>query len=150
MKTTVRKRIFTRATRTNSPTGNKEGTTLPPIGNNSMYNETSCKNFGVNVFVSFQRTEIIQINDITFFRNRFSNPTKRLRSTGQFRFQLILASGQWFSEIITDKKTNYSTTSEERTFLKIEYTEAKYSNKLVYDQIDTALVDMCFGNIMIA
>ena len=35
-----------------------------------MYFETSSNNNGQNVFVFFERTDIIQINKITFYYNR--------------------------------------------------------------------------------
>ena len=38
---------------------------VPPIGNSSMYIDTSSNNHGNNVFVSFERTDNNQINNIT-------------------------------------------------------------------------------------
>ena len=61
-----------KSTKTNNPTGFSGATSLPPIGNNYMYIETSSNNHGNNVFVSFERTDIIQISNITFHYNRFS------------------------------------------------------------------------------
>ena len=58
---------FIRATKTNSPTGDSGATSLPPIGNAFMYIETSGGNNGDGVFVSFERTDIIQITNITFY-----------------------------------------------------------------------------------
>ena len=63
---------FIKSTKTNSPTGHSGATSLPPIGNSFMYIETSSSNHGNNVFVSFERTDIIQISSITFYYNRFS------------------------------------------------------------------------------
>ena len=51
---------FIKSTKTNSPTGYLGATSLPPIGNSFMYIETSSNNHGKNVFVSFERTDIIQ------------------------------------------------------------------------------------------
>ena len=48
---------------------------------------------------------------------------------------------------IIDENYNYSATSGEGTSLKINFTEADYGIKLVYDQIDTALADMGFSNV---
>ena len=58
---------FIKSTKTNSPTGFSGATSLSPIGNAFMYIETSSNNHGSNVFVSWERTDIIQISNITFY-----------------------------------------------------------------------------------
>ena len=64
---------FTKSTKTNSPTSDSGATSLLPIGSAFMYIETSSGNHGHNrVFVSWERTDIIQITNITFYYNRFS------------------------------------------------------------------------------
>ena len=63
--------IFIGTTKTKSPTGNTGATTLPPIGSAFMYIETSGDNHGIKVLVSFERFDIIQITNITFYSNRF-------------------------------------------------------------------------------
>ena len=68
---------FIKSTKTSSPTGDSGATSLPPIGTAFMYIETSGNNNnqnnnGSNVFVTFQRTDIIQITNISFYYNRFS------------------------------------------------------------------------------
>ena len=64
---------FIKSTKTNSPTGHSGATNLPPIGNSFLYIETSSNNHGhERVFVSFERTDIIQISNITFYYNRYS------------------------------------------------------------------------------
>ena len=57
-----------------------------------MYVETSSNNHGhERVFVSFERTDIIQIGDITFCFNRFSILTNDSKKPmGRFRIQLLL------------------------------------------------------------
>ena len=83
---------FIKSTKTNSPTGYSRATTLPPIGNSFMYIETSSNNHGhERVFVSWERTDLIQISNTTFHYNRFSilkNNSKK--SLGRFRIQLLL------------------------------------------------------------
>ena len=64
---------FIRSTKTNSPTGDSGATSLPPIGNSFMYIETSSNNKGNNVFVSFERKDIIEITNISFYYNRYSS-----------------------------------------------------------------------------
>ena len=61
-----KKQNFIKSTKTNSPTGYSGATSLPPIGNSFMYIETSSNSHGKNVFVSFERTDIIQIININF------------------------------------------------------------------------------------
>ena len=63
---------FIKSTKTNSPTSYSGAMRLAPIGNSFMYIETSSNNHGNIVFVSFERTDIIQISNITFYYNRFS------------------------------------------------------------------------------
>ena len=61
-----------KSTKTNLPTGYSGATSLLPIGNSIMYIEISSNIHGKNVFVSFERIDIIQISNITFYYNRFS------------------------------------------------------------------------------
>ena len=64
---------FIKSTKTHSPTSYSGATSLPSIGNSFMYIETSSNNHGhERVFVSWERTDIIQISNITFYYNRYS------------------------------------------------------------------------------
>ena len=63
---------FMRLTKTNSSSSKSGATSLPPVGDSSMYIETSSNNRGPIVFVSWERTDIIQITNITFYQNRYS------------------------------------------------------------------------------
>ena len=78
---------FLKSTKTNSPTGDSGADGLPPIGDSFMFIETSSNNHGhEKVFVSWERTDFIQITNITFYYNRFSILTDdSLKSTGRFR-----------------------------------------------------------------
>ena len=58
---------FIKSTKTTSPTPESGATNIPPIGNAFLYIETSGKNSSNNVYVSFERTAIIQKTNITFF-----------------------------------------------------------------------------------
>ena len=61
-----------------------------------MYMKTSSNNRGNIVFVSFERTDIIQNTNRTFYDNRFSSLTNDLlKSTGPFRIQLLLEDNTW-------------------------------------------------------
>ena len=72
-------------------------TLLPPIRDSFMYIETS-QNISRNekVFVSFQRTDVIHITNITFYYNRYSISTKDLiKSMGRFKIQHMLEYNTW-------------------------------------------------------
>ena len=141
---------FIKSTKTNSPTGFSGAELLPPIGNSFMYIETSSNNHGSNVFVSWERTDIIQISNITFYYNRFSiltNDSKK--SMGRFRIQLLLEDNTWSTQYTIYKNSQYNNTSTEWKLLNLDFTVENYRIRLVYDQIDTPHADMCFSNITI-
>ena len=141
---------FIKSTRTNSPLGYSGATSLPPIGNSSMYIETSSNNHGAIVFVSWERTDIIQISNITFYCNRFSILTNNSKkSMGRFRIQLLLDDNIWSTQYTIDKNTQYSDSEGEWKLLNLDFTVENYGIKLILDQIDTAHSDMCFSNIII-
>ena len=56
---------FIKSTKRNSPIPDSGAMRLPPIGTAFMYVETSSGNHRSNVFCSFERTDIIQITNIT-------------------------------------------------------------------------------------
>ena len=97
---------FIKSTKTNSPTTDAGATILPPIGTASMYIETSSNNNGDSVFVSFERTDIIQITNITFYYNRYSILTDdSKKSMGRFRIQLLFEDNTWSIQYTITKKT---------------------------------------------
>ena len=80
---------FIKSTKINSPSSHSGATSLPPIGNAFMYIERSSNNHGSSVFVSWERTVIIQITNIIFYYNRFSFLTDdSLKNMSRFRIQL--------------------------------------------------------------
>ena len=101
-------------------------------------------------FCSFERADIIQITNITFYYNRFSILTNdSLKSMGRFRIQLLIENNTWSTQFTIAKNTQYSDTSTDCTLLNPDFTIENYGIKLVYDQIDTAHANMCFSNITI-
>ena len=123
---------------------------MPPVGDSFMYIETSSNNNGENVFVSWERTDIIQITNITFYYNRFSILTNdSLKSMGKFRFQLLLDDNTWSTRYNIPKNDRYSDNSTDWTLVSLNFTVENFGNNLIYDQIDTAHADMCFSNITI-
>ena len=142
---------FIKSTKTSSPTNDSGASILPPVGNSFMYIETSSNNHGhERVFVSFERTDIIQITNITYYYNRFSILTNEDKnSMGRFRIQLLLGDNTWSTQYTIDKNTQYSNTSTEWKLLNLNNTTENYGIKLIYDQIYTPHADMCFSNITI-
>ena len=115
-----------------------------------MYIETNSNNHGNNLFVSFERIDVIQISNLTFYYNRFSILTKdSLKSMGRFRIQLLIEDNTWSTRYNIPKNDRYSDSSTQWTKLSLNVTEENYGNKLIFDEIDSAHSDMCFSNIMI-
>ena len=141
---------FIRSTKPNSPTSDSGATSLPPIGNAFMYIETSANNSGSdNIFVSWERTDIIKITNVTFYYNRFSISSASHRSMGRFRIQLLLDDDNWSTRYNIPKNDRYSDNSTDWTLVSLNFTVENYGIKMIYDQIDTAHADMCFSNITI-
>ena len=142
---------FVKSTKTNSPTGHAGATVLPPIGNSFMYIESSGANSGSNIiYCSWERTDIIQITNITFYYNRYSiliNNNKK--SMGRLQIQLLLDNNTWSTLYTITKNSQYTDSPTEWKLLNIDFTVENYGNKMVYDQIDTPHADMCFSNITI-
>ena len=140
---------FLRSTKTNSATGDSGATSLPPIEDSFMYIEPSSNNNGSNVFVSFERKDIIQITNISFYYNRYSSSNQNLKAMGRFRIQLLLEDNAWSTRYNIPKNDRYSDNSTDWTLINSNFTVENYGIKLIYDQIDTAHADMCFSNITI-
>ena len=97
---------FMKSTKTNSPTRQSGAESLPPIGTSFMYIETSSNNHGSdNVFVSFERSVIIQNSNKTFYYKRISILTNEdKKSLGRFRIQLLLEDNSWITQNTIPKK----------------------------------------------
>ena len=118
---------FIKSTKTNSPTGHSGATSLAPIGNSFMHIETSSNNHGNKVFVSFERTDIIQNSNITFYNNRFSILTNiSEKSMGRFRIQLLLGDNTWSTRYNIPKNGRYSDTSTDWTLVNLNFTVENY------------------------
>ena len=141
---------FIKSTKTNSPTGDCGAISLPPFGNAFMYIETSSNNHGDDLFVSFERTDYIQISNITFYYNRFSILTNvSLKSMVRFRIQILLEDDNWTTQYTIAKNSQYSDNSIDWTLLNLGFTVENFGIKIIYDETDTPHADMCFSNITI-
>ena len=143
---------FIKSTKTNSPTGFSGATVLPPIGNSFMYIECSGKQYNTSnddVFVSFERTDILQNSNITFYHNIFPISDITKKGMGKLEIQL-LRNGVWQTEFTIEKDTNISTLSTDWTLLNLNaFSQPNYGIKLLYSEINTAHADMCFSDINI-
>ena len=139
-----------KSAKTSSPTDYSGATSLPPIGTNFMYIETSSGCHGGNGFVSFERTDIIQITNINFYYKRFSILTINwLKSMGRLCIQLLLEGNLWITQYTIPKSTLYGNTSTDWTLLNLSFTIENYGIKLIHDQIDTDLAVMSISKIRI-
>ena len=128
---------FIRATKINNPTSQPGTTSLPPIGESFMYVETSSNDRGhERVFVSWEKTDIIQISNITYFHNGFSNITNdSLKSMGRFRNELFLEDNIWSIRYNIPKNDRYSATSTDWTRVILNFTVKNYDIGIIFDQM---------------
>ena len=115
-----------------------------------MYMETPSRNHGQGgVFVSWERTDIIQTSNITFYYNRYPiSNNDSLKSMGRFRIHFLLAENIWSTRYNIHKNHRYNDTSTDWTLLSLNFTLENFGNKLIYDQIDFAHGDTCFSKFI--
>ena len=140
---------FIRSTKTNSPTGNSGASIQPPIGESFTYIETSSNNFGSNVYCSWERIDIIQVSNITFYYNRFSIQGD-FRAMGRFQIQILTKDNVWLTKFIIVKNEQFSSVSTDWIIFNLNITDENYGVKFVYDQFDSAHADMSFSDIIIS
>ena len=139
---------FIKATKSSSPGNHSGATTVPRIGDSFMYIVRSSNNRGNNVFVSFERTDTIQISNITIYYNRFSILTHdNLKSMGRIRIQLFLEDNTCSTQYTIAKNIQYGDNSTDWTLFNLIFTTENYGINIAFDQIETAHSDMCFSNI---
>ena len=75
------------------------------------------------VFLSWERTDIIQIRSLTFEYNRFSSLNNdSLESMGRFRIQLPLEDNTWSTRYNIPKNDRYSDSSFDWTLVSLNFT----------------------------
>ena len=115
-----------------------------------MYIVTSSSNPGYNVFVIFDRTDVTQITNITFYYNRYSIITNdSLKSMGRVRIQLLLEDNTWSTSYNKPKNDRYSDASTDWTLLILNFSVENYRIKLFCDEIETTRAGMCCNTITI-
>ena len=102
-----------KSTITKSPTGHSGAESLPIVGNVSMYIETSSNYHGCdNIFVKFERTDIIKISNFTFYYNRYSKVADDFKkSMGSILIQLLVEDNTWNTLYTKPKNSQYSNSS---------------------------------------
>ena len=71
------------STKTSAPTGDRGVSSFAPIGLVFWYIETNGSHYGDStVYLSIERTDIIQISKVSFYYNRFSTSIPNRRSMG--------------------------------------------------------------------
>ena len=79
------------------------------------------------MFASFERTDIIQISNISFYYNRFSVLTDNsTNSMGCFGIQLLLEHNTWSTRYNISKNDRYSNLSTDWTLAKSNFTKEYY------------------------
>ena len=115
-----------------------------------MYIETSSNNRGNHTYVIWERIDIIQITNVTFYYNRYSILTDdTIKSMGRLRIEVKLDDDTWSTQYTIAENTQYSNSSTEWSLLNLDITVENYGIRFNYDRIDTAHADMCFSNITI-
>ena len=98
----------------------------------------------------FERTDIIQITNITFYYNRFSVLSSiSLKAMGGFELQLFSEDNKWSIRYNIPKSDQGSDSPTDWTLLNLYFTVENYGIKLIYSQIYTSHADMWFSNITI-
>ena len=117
-----------------------------------MFIETSANNHNTendDVFVSWERTDIIHISNITFYYNRFSTSDAVKRNMGKLEI-LLLRNGSWETFYTIEKNTIFSVDATIWTLLNLDITsQPNYGIKLIYSGLNNAHGDMGFSNISI-
>jgi len=102
------------------------------------------------VFVIFERTDVIQISNITFYYNVFSILINDCKiSMGLFGIRLLSEDNTWNTQYTILKNTQYHSTSTEWSLLNLDFTTENYGIKVIYDELGSPHADMCFSNITI-
>ena len=123
---------FEKSTIPSSPTGQSGAESKPLISTNFMYYETSSDNIGSdNVFVSFERTDIIQISNFTFYFNRYLILFKdSKKSLGRFKIVLLLDNITRSNQNTIPKNSQYSNSSTEWKLLNLDFYYSKLWHKI--------------------
>ena len=138
---------FIKSTMTKSPTGESGPESIPPIGKAFMYIETSQNNHDStndDVWVSFERTDIIHISNITFYYNRYSTSSESLRNMCRMDIQL-LRNGNWETFYTIEKDTEFTIDKTTWILLNLDITsQPNYGIKYFFLALTVLIVTWAF------
>ena len=141
---------FLKSTKTSSPTEDTGATSLPPIGNAFMYVESSSNNSGNHTYVMWERTDIIQFTNVTFYYNRYSILTDdSLKGVGRLRIQLMNSDNTRHTIHTMAENSQYNTSSTKWSLINLDMARENYGIRFNYDRIRSPHCDTCFSDITI-
>ena len=76
-----------------TPTSDTGVKSVPPIGGSLKFVETNANDFRANVYRSFERTDVFQIGNISFYYSRISKDVNQ--AMGRFGIQPLLTDNTW-------------------------------------------------------
>ena len=120
----VKNTKFYKVNKNKQPNISGGATCVPSVGDSFMYIETNPGSFGSdNVFVSWERTDIIQTSVNSFYFNRFSILTNDSnKSMGRFRIQLLLGDNTWSTQCWIRESDQFSDNSTDWTLVNLIFT----------------------------
>ena len=77
-----------------------------------------------------ERTDIIQISNLTFYYIRYSSEGTH-KSMGRFRIQLLLNDNTWSTGYNIPKNDRYSNSSTDWTLVSLIFTVENYGIKII-------------------
>ena len=66
---------------------------------------------------------------------------------GRFRIQLLLEDNTWSTRYDIREEDRYGSSSTQWTLVSLNFNVEKYGIKIIHNQINSAVADMCFGTI---
>ena len=81
---------FRKSSELNTPTGSTRPTCPSPIGDSFLYVETSSNIHGTNVYFSFERTDILQLSEVSFCYKKYLGESVH-KGLVRLRIQLVSA-----------------------------------------------------------
>ena len=142
---------FTKSTRMKSPTSHSEAMRFPPIVISFMYIETIQNTHGSDsVFVSFERTDNVQITIMTFFYNKLSTEIDGfLKEMWRFTIRYLVADNTWSTRYNISQNDRYIDSSIKRTKSGLNCTVENYGIKLICNPMDRLHANVCFSNVTV-
>ena len=100
--------------------------------------KSSGSNSGEGVFCSWERTDLHNISNVTFYYNRFSTSNESLRNRGRFRIE-ILKNNNWETIFTTAQNEGFTESATEWELINLDNTEKNYGIKMIIDEITSVL-----------